>query len=185
MRVLSGPAAAARVKKIAARSADLATVEPQVRRIVDDVRRHGDRALRKYAERWDGLAPNAALQVDEARLRAAWKSASPELRKALQLAASNIRRFCELQKPKQWRRAQNGIALGQLVRPLASVGCYVPGGRHPLMSTVLMTVIPAQVAGVREIRVASPQPAKEVLAAAGMLGVKEFYRVGGAQAIAA
>ena len=72
-----------------------------------------------------------------------------------------------------------------MVRPLESVGCYVPGGRYPLVSTLLMTVIPAQVAGVKNIRVVSPKPSAEVLAAAAMLGVREFYRVGGAQAIAA
>ena len=71
------------------------------------------------------------------------------------------------------------------MRPLESVGCYVPGGRHPLVSTLLMTVIPAQVAGVSKIRVVSPNPAPEVLAAAHMLGVTEFHRVGGAQAVAA
>lgn len=185
MRVLSGRAAAAQVKKIAGRSAQFEAVEPQVRKIVDDVRRDGDRALRRYAERWDGLSKGASLRVPEASLRGAWKSASPELRTALQLAAGNIRRFCEWQKPQEWRRSRGGVSLGQLVRPLDSVGCYVPGGRHPLMSTVLMTVIPALVAGVKNIRVVSPQPAGEVLAAAGMLGVKEFYCVGGAQAIAA
>ncbi|MGD0601060.1 MAG: histidinol dehydrogenase, partial [Terriglobales bacterium] len=85
-----------------------------------------------------------------------------------------------------WRREiQPGVFVGQLVRPLESVGCYVPGGRYPLPSTVLMTVIPAQVAGVRQIRVASPRPAQTTLAAAAFLGVREFYRVGGAQAIAA
>ncbi len=81
--------------------------------------------------------------------------------------------------------SRNGISLGQLVRPLESVGCYVPGGRFPLVSTLLMTVIPAQVAGVKNIRVVSPRPSEQVLAAAGMLGIREFYRIGGAQAIAA
>ncbi len=185
MRVLSGRAAAARIKKIAARNAQFGAVEPAVGRILDDVRRHGDRALRKYAQRWDGLVKDANLRVPETKLRGAWKSASAELRAALEVAADNIRRFCELQRPKEWRRSRNGVALGQLVRPIESVGCYVPGGRHPLMSTVLMTVIPAQVAGVKNIRVVSPQPAPEVLAAAGMLGVNEFYCVGGAQAVAA
>ena len=80
---------------------------------------------------------------------------------------------------------QQGRKLGQLVRPLSSVGCYVPGGRYPLPSTLLMTVIPAQVAGVKEIRVVSPRPAQATLAAAALLGVREFYRIGGAQAIAA
>ena len=101
------------------------------------------------------------------------------------LAARNIRQFCEWQKPKGWMRSRGGISVGQVVRPLDAVGCYVPGGRYPLVSTLLMTVIPAQVAGVKNIRVVSPKPSAEVLAAAAMLGVDEFYRVGGAQAIAA
>src|SRR5208283_4311960 len=85
-----------------------------------------------------------------------------------------------------WRREiEPGVSVGQLVRPLESVGCYVPGGRYPLPSTLLMTVIPAQVAGVRQIRVASPRPAQATLAAAAFLGVREFYQIGGAQAIAA
>ena len=107
------------------------------------------------------------------------------MRKALQIAENNIGQFCHWQKPKEWTRSNNGILLGQLVRPLDSCGCYVPGGRFPLLSTLLMTVIPAQVAGVKDIRVVSPHPSSEVLAAAALLGISEFYRVGGAQAIAA
>ncbi|HZQ96054.1 MAG TPA: histidinol dehydrogenase, partial [Candidatus Sulfotelmatobacter sp.] len=108
-----------------------------------------------------------------------------ELSRSLLQAAKNIRRFCELQKPRSWSRTRGGISVGQVIQPLESVGCYVPGGRYPLLSTVLMTVIPAQVAGVRSIRVASPNPSPDVLGAAAMLGVREFYRIGGAQAIAA
>jgi len=115
----------------------------------------------------------------------AWGTVPAELRKALRQAGQNIRGFCEWQKPASWMRARGGISLGQIVRPLESVGCYVPGGRYPLVSTLLMTVIPAQVAGVKNIRVVSPKPSAEVLAAAAMLGVREFYRVGGAQGIAA
>jgi histidinol dehydrogenase len=107
------------------------------------------------------------------------------LKVSLRTAAANIRRFCEWQKPVEWMRTRRGITVGQIVRPLDSVGCYVPGGRYPLISTLLMTVIPAQVAGVHNIRVICPQPRAEVLAAAGMLGVREVYRVGGAHAIAA
>jgi histidinol dehydrogenase len=160
-------------------------MEPRVRRIIQDVRRHGDRSLRRYAERWDGLEAGKSLRVPEAELDSAARSLSPAVRRSLIQAASNIRRFCELQKPAAWMRNRNGMCLGQLVRPLESVGCYVPGGRYPLVSTLLMTVIPAQVAGVENIRVVSPKPSLEVLAAAAMLGVREFYRVGGAQAIAA
>jgi histidinol dehydrogenase len=185
MRVLEGRAAAARVRTIAGRSSQPAGVEAVVQTIVEDVRRSGDRALRKYARRWDGLGVRDSLRVDAEEIRAAWKSAPAELRRALQQAAANIRQFCEWQKPAEWKRTQGGVTLGQLVRPLQSVGCYVPGGRYPLVSTLLMTVIPAQVAGVKNIRVVSPQPRAELLAAAGMLGVEEFYRVGGAQAIAA
>jgi histidinol dehydrogenase len=171
--------------RIAERGSELDAVEPRVRRIVHDVRCGGDRALRRYAERWDGLGSKQALRLSETELAEAWRTISPELRKALRLAAQNIRRFCEWQKPKSWTRTRGGISLGQIVLPLGSVGCYAPGGRYPLVSTLLMTVIPAQVAGVKSIRLVSPKPSPEVLAAAGMLGVSEFYRVGGAQAIAA
>jgi histidinol dehydrogenase len=185
MRILSGAAAAASVRRMAARGSRYAEVEPGVRRIVADVRRRGDRAVRQYAEQWDGLPPREPLRVAEEEIKAAWKSAAPQLKASLRTAAANIRRFCEWQKPMEWTRTRNGITVGQIVRALDSVGCYVPGGRYPLVSTLLMTVIPALVAGVEKIRVVSPQPRPEVLAAAGMLGVREVYRVGGAQVIAA
>src|SRR4029077_13938440 len=98
----------------------------------------------------------------------------------------NIKQYCRLQMPNEWMRTlQTGIRVGQLVRPLESVGCYIPGGRYPLPSTLLMTAIPAQVAGVKRIVVCTPRPAPEILAAAGLLGIEEIYTVGGAQAIAA
>jgi histidinol dehydrogenase len=191
MRILEGPAQARLVAALAERGAtDLAEVEPAVRRIVRDLRSNGDRALRRYASRWDGLSKGEQLRVSEADLQEAWERTDPELQDAIKQAASNIRRYAEWQAPKdgekEWRREiQPGVFVGQLVCPLESVGCYVPGGRYPLPSTLLMTVIPAQVAGVRQIRVASPRPAQATLAAAAYLGVREFYRVGGAQAIAA
>ena len=185
MRIRSGRAADIAVKSLATRATKLTTLEPQVRRIINDVRRNGDRALRRYANLWDGLAQNQSVQVPDEELAAAYKNISPDLRQSLREAAINIRRFCQWQMPKSWTRTRSGVSLGQLVRPLNSVGCYVPGGRYPLVSTLLMTVIPAQVAGVRNICVTSPNPSKEVLAAAAMLGVRNFYRVGGAQAIAA
>jgi len=185
MRVVSGRAADTLVKHLARRGTQLSSLEPRVRRIVNDVRRQGDRTLRLYAERWDGLAPEQPLRVSEEEMKEAWKSVSPELRRSLRQAAANIRRFCDWQKPREWRRNHAGASLGQLVRPLTSVGCYVPGGRYPLISTLLMTVVPAQIAGVKRTVVVSPRPTREVLAAAALLGVEEFYRVGGAQAIAA
>jgi histidinol dehydrogenase len=190
MPILEGVEQTRLVTALAGRGAtDLAEVEPAVRRIVRDVRRNGDRAVRRYATRWDGLGKAEPLRVPEADLDQAWEKTHPELQDAIKHAARNIRRYAEWQAPpptNEWRREiQPGVSVGQLVRPLESVGCYVPGGRYPLPSTLLMTVIPAQVAGVRQIRVASPRPAQATLAAAAFLGVREFYRVGGAQAIAA
>lgn len=185
MKIFSGTAAAAAVARLAGRSTRLDSVEPLVRGIVTAVRRDGDRALRRYAERWDGVGPKQPLRVSAAEIKQGWKLISPQVRDALAQSARNIRQFCEWQKPVAWTRARDGISLGQLVIPLDAVGCYVPGGRHALVSTLLMTVIPAQVAGVHEIRVASPKPSAEILAACSMLGIRELYRVGGAQAIAA
>lgn len=187
MRVLNGRPAENFVRKLERRGAtDLARVEKQVRRIVDDVRKKGDSALRRYAEKFDRLRPRQPMRVAQSELEQAWETSSAEFKHALKSAAANIRRYCEWQKPHEWRHATvDGIQVGQLVRPLRSVGCYVPGGRYPLPSTMLMTVIPAQVAGVEEIRVVSPRPARETLAAAFFLGLREIYRIGGAQAIAA
>jgi histidinol dehydrogenase len=187
MRTLSGRKAEAFVRALEQRGAtDLARVEKQVRRIVADVRKNGDQALRRYAEKWDGLNTKQPLRVTEAELEQAWNTVTDQFKHALETAAANIRQYCEWQKPQPWRNAISpGIQVGQVVRPLQSAGCYVPGGRYPLPSTMLMTVIPAQVAGVPEIRVVSPHPAPETLAAARFLGVREFYRIGGAQAIAA
>ena len=185
MRILRGKVAAAYVTKLERRGSRLDDVEPVVRRIVSDVRKNGDRALLKYARQFDGLQTGQSLRVSSSELRAAWKNVSPDLKRALKVAELRIRKFCEWQQPKAWMRSHDGISLGQVVRPLDSVGCYVPGGRFPLVSTLLMTVIPAQVAGVKNIRVVSPRPSNEVLVAAQMLGVTEFYRTGGAQAIAA
>ncbi|MGH9552059.1 MAG: histidinol dehydrogenase, partial [Terriglobales bacterium] len=185
MRILEGRAAESYVRKLERRGQKLDSVEPRVRRVVQSVRRDGDRAVRQYAEQWDGLGAGDSLRVSSRDMQAALKACSRELRRALETAAGNIRSFCEWQKPAARERVQQGRRLGQLVRPLASVGCYVPGGRYPLPSTLLMTVIPAQVAGVKDIRVVSPRPAPATLAAAALLGVREFYRIGGAQAIAA
>ncbi len=187
MRILGGLKRDRFVRALEQRGAnDLASVEPTVRRIVNNVRRNGDRALRRYAARWDGLDGREPLRVPDAYLQEAWQKTPPELQDAITQAAGNIRRYCEWQKPEEWRREiQPGVCAGQLVRPLESVGCYVPGGRYPLLSTLLMTVIPAQVARVPQIRVVSPRPAQPILAATAFLSVREFYRVGGAHAVAA
>jgi histidinol dehydrogenase len=163
-----------------------ARVEPVVRTILGEVRKIGDRALRKYATQFDGLTRGQALLVSREEMKAAWESTKPELQAAMMVARGNILAFAEAQLPQEWTISPTtGVKVGQLVRPLSSVGCYVPGGRYPLPSTLLMTVTPAQVAGVERIVVCSPKPAKETMAAAWLAGVTEFYRVGGAQAIAA
>jgi histidinol dehydrogenase len=167
-------------------SVALDTVLPAVKRIVANVRKHGDRALLRYAVQFDGLQDETNLRVTQEEMLAAWEATTPALRQALTIAAEQIRAFAINQLPASWSEEPiPGLTTGQLVRPLASVGCYVPSGRHPLPSTLLMTAIPAQVAGVARIVVVSPKPAPETLAAAHLLGITEFYRRGGAHAIAA
>ncbi len=162
-----------------------ARVDATVRTILADIRQRGDEALREIAARFDELA-DQPLRVTPEEMRDAWDATSEELKAALRLAQANIRLFAERQLPKAWSfRPLDGMEVGQVIRPLGSVGCYVPGGRYPLPSTLLMTVTPAQVANVDRIVVCSPKPAQETLAAAHLAGVTEFYRIGGAQAIAA
>jgi histidinol dehydrogenase len=158
---------------------------PVVQRIVQAVRKGGDTALRRYAAKLDGLAPQKPLAIGRDEMEQAWAATPKPLQAAMETAASNIRRFAGRQMPKDWNATAGGLSTGQRVRALGAVGCYVPSGRYPLPSTLLMTVIPAQVAGVQRIVVVSPKPAKETLAAAAMLGVSAFYRIGGAQAVAA
>jgi histidinol dehydrogenase len=161
-------------------------VEPVVRRILADVRKGGDAALLLYASKFDGLKKNSPLLVSREEMKAAWEATAPKLQAAMMVARANILAFAEAQLPQEWTISPvAGVKTGQIVRALGSVGCYVPGGRYPLPSTLLMTVTPAQVAGVERIVVCSPKPAKETMAAAWLTGVTEFYRVGGAQAIAA
>jgi len=167
-------------------STSIERVMPAVKRIVNDVRKHGDRALFRYAAQLDGLPGLDALSVTEAEMAAAWNALDSKLQTALSKAAEQIRGFAQRQLPSSWEFSPvDGLTTGQLVRAIDSAGCYVPSGRHPLPSTLLMTAIPAQVAGVARIVVVSPKPAPETLAAAHLLGIKEFYRLGGAHAIAA
>jgi histidinol dehydrogenase len=179
--------AAALVAKMEQRGgAALDAVLSDVRRIVSAVRKQGDRALLRYAAQFDGLPAREALRVSREEMAAAWEATTPALQQALRTAAEQIRGFAKKQMPQAWSDTGTaGLTRGQLVRPLASVGCYVPSGRHPLPSTLLMTAIPAQVAGVQRVVVVSPKPVRETLAAAHLLGITEFYRVGGAHAIAA
>ncbi len=187
MRIVRGRKARIEVERLAQRAMQFGTgVAKTTQRIVREVRRGGDAALRRYGMRWDGLRSDQAIRVSPAEMNEAVQCVSSEFRSALAAAAENIRRFCQWQMPQEFtREVQQGVSAGQVIRPLDSVGCYVPGGRYPLPSSLLMTVIPAQVAGVRRIAVVSPRPAPETLTAAALLGIESFFRIGGAQAIAA
>lgn len=167
------------------RESSLESVAPVVSRIVNAVRKGGDKTLRKYATQFDDLLPQTPLQISTDEMDQAWEQTAAPIQKALMVATGNIRAFARHQLPNEWSYSPlQGLTTGQVVRPICAVGCYVPSGRHPLPSSLLMTAIPAQVAGVARIVITSPNPAVETLAAAHLLGIKEFYRIGGAQAIA-
>jgi histidinol dehydrogenase len=178
---------AAEEKILATRRGSAIAAERVAARIVGDVRRRGDTALFSWTRKFDGLAINAKnVWVSSKELREASRKVSPEFLKAVDHAVRNIHAVARRQKPQTWAIAvEPGVRVSQRVVPIESVGCYLPGGRFSLVSTLLMTVIPAQEAGVERIVVASPQPGPALLAAAGRLGVRSIARVGGAQAIAA
>jgi histidinol dehydrogenase len=174
-------------KVLASRRASGREAERIASRIVADVRRRGDAALFSWTKRFDRVALNSRnVWVSRAELAKARKSISKDFLAAIDHAARNIRAVARRQKPQEWTiEVEPGVRAGQRVRAIDSVGCYLPGGRFSLVSTLLMTVIPAQEAGVRQIVVASPQPGAALLAAAERLGVERVARIGGAQAIAA
>ena len=167
------------------RAVRLGHAEALVEPILEAVRKHGDEALLGYAKRLDGLKADS-VRVAPAALKKARQSLPKDFRAAAKLASAQIRRYARRQMPQSWKKNLSaGVQLGQLVRPLRSVAAYIPGGRYPLPSTLMMTVLPAQVAGVEVISVASPNPTRETLGTAGFLGVSNFFHMGGAQAIAA
>ncbi len=174
-------------KLLASRQRRDGAAEHVASKIVNDVRRGGDAALFSWTKRFDRVALNAGnVSVTGAELKKARRDVSPQFLAAMDHAARNIRAIAKRQKPLPWTfEVEPGVRVGQIVRPIESVGCYLPGGRFSLVSTLLMTVIPAQEAGVKEIIVVSPQPGAALLAAAARLGVRCVARVGGAQAIAA
>ena len=163
-------------------------IEQRVRAILDDVKKHGDRAVRKYTKTFDSLKTEQLRILPKEIARHAAK-ADRNIVKALELSAKRIRAFHERQQEKSWSSFEGGALLGQVIRPLERVGIYIPGGKASYPSTVLMNVIPAQVAGVKEMALCVPTPKGEinpvVMAAIKLLGVQEVYRIGGAQAIGA
>ena len=170
-----------------ARQSSLAEAEAVARRIAGEVRTEGDRALVRFARQFDQVdLAKTGFTVTREEIRKAYRDVPQEFLAALRLAAANIRAAARRQLPRAWKFAtQAGVKVSQMIRPLDRVACYVPGGLFPLPSTVLMSVIPAQVAGVREVLVTSPRPAPAVLVAADVMGIKKIFRLGGAQAVAA
>jgi histidinol dehydrogenase len=157
----------------------LTEAEELVAPILNDVRERGDEALLEYASKFDKFDRKSVRLNVEGTL-------TPEFQAAVATAATNIREYAELQLPKEtFKEYPDGRRLGQIVRPLDSMGAYIPAGRYPLPSTVLMNVIPAQVAGVKTICVACPHPSSEILGIAQWLGVTHMFQMGGAHAIAA
>lgn len=163
---------------------DLARVEPQVRAILDSVRERGDEAVLQYTERFDGRRPDALVLDHDAWLSQA-RNVDPSIRDALRAAGDRIRRYHEHQREPGFLYEEDGIRLGQRVKPVAAAAVYAPGGKARYPSTVLMTAIPATVAGVERIVLITPNPTPEILAAAEVAGVTEVVDAGGAQAIAA
>jgi histidinol dehydrogenase len=170
---------------LARRKSRLAEAEAVVRPILEAVRVRGDKALLEYARQFDAL-DRKTVTVPAADLQRACSGLAPKFRDAVETAAANIREFARMQLPAETlREVSHGLELGQVVRPLDTVAAYIPAGRYPLPSTLMMTVIPAQVAGVANICVACPRRVPEILGTARLLGVERVFQMGGAQAIAA
>ncbi len=167
------------------RSVRMGEAEAVVAPILESVRERGDAALVEYARKFDGLEGDS-VRVAPERLRQAAAAIDASLREAVDLAGKQIRAYAKRQLPKEWsEEVSGGIRLGQIVRPLESIGAYIPGGRYPLPSTLMMTVIPAQEAGVKTVSACSPALSPATLGVAGILNVDNFFQMGGAQAIAA
>ena len=169
---------------------DVDDVLISVQSIINEVKIHGDDALIKFTEKFDSVKlKNFKVSPDE--IETSYQNLEPEIINSLKKASENIEKFHRSQLPEEWfQEVAPGIRAGQIIRPIESVGCYIPGGRAVYPSTILMTVIPAKIAGVERIVCCTPPQADgkigdAVLVAADLAGADEIYKVGGAQAIAA
>lgn len=177
IRILPASKAGSLLRRRAARMDE---AEAIVRPILADVKKRGDAAVLDYARKFD------RFEGKSLRVKPDASGVSPAFKRAVKAAAANIRAFAKLQLPRPFRKQiAPGVFAGQIVRPIDAMAAYVPAGRYPLPSTVLMTVIPAQVAGVASINITTPRPVPEILACAALLGVENVFTIGGAQAIAA
>jgi histidinol dehydrogenase len=170
---------------ISRKAVRLADAERAVAPILAAIRARGDAAVLEYARRFDDFQ-GADVRVAAEECRSACGRLSPQFKAAVEQAVRNIRAYAATQLPaEKMIEYPDGRRLGQIVRPLDSIGAYIPAGRYPLPSTLLMTAVPAQVAGVGRIAVACPRPSTEILGICAMLGIEHVYRMGGAQAVAA
>jgi histidinol dehydrogenase len=184
MRIVESSNRRAVAKLLAPERVRDAATERRVAKIVGDVRRSGDRALLRYARALDGV--DGAIEITEAEMREAAAGVPRNVRGAIRAAARHIRAVATRQVPRGWRTSvAGGVTVEQRVVPLDRVGCYVPGGRYPLPSSLLMTAIPAAAAGVADVIAVCPRPEPVVMAAALEAGVSRLFRLGGAHAIAA
>jgi len=182
LRILDSKDAGRLLKRRAAR---LDEAEAVVRPILEDVRRRGDAAVLDYARRFDGF-DGRSVRVPRQSLEAAAQGLPRDFRRALRVSEKNVAAFAKMQLPQPKRIVPApGLKLSQVVRPLEAAAAYIPSGRYPLPSTVVMTVVPARVAGVKTIMVCTPNPAPEILGAAQLLGASHVFQMGGAHAIAA
>ena len=172
---------------LAARQRRDVQAEKVAAKIIADVRRRGDAALSAWTKKLDGtdLARNG-MWVSQREIKQVQKSVSADFLRAVKHAIANVRKVAEKQLPRNWSiEVEPGVKIGQIVRPIETIGCYIPGGKATLLSTLIMTAVPAQIAGAKRIVAVCSRPNNELLAAAGILGLSEIARIGGAQAVAA
>jgi histidinol dehydrogenase len=170
---------------LARRKTRLTEAEEVVRPILETVRTRGDKGLLELARKFDNFE-GKSVRVPAGELAASAKRVKDDFKEAVEIAARNVRRYAEKQVPAEFTSPfAKGYKVGQIVRPLDTVGCYIPAGRYPLPSSLIMTAVPAQAAGVKNICVACPKPVDEVYATARYLGIDQVFQMGGAQAIAA
>lgn len=186
MRILKLTSAVEK-RLLAARASSDVRAGKVAAKIIADVRRRGDAAVFSWTKQLDGIdCAQKGMWISQPEIAQAQKSVSPDFLRAIKHAIANVRKVAEKQLPRDWSmEVEPGVDIGQIVRPIDSVGCYIPGGASTLFSTLVMTAVPAQVAGVKSIVAVCSGPNSQLVATAGLLGIKEVARVGGAQAIAA
>ena len=186
MRILRLTAAVEK-KLLAARNRRDGEAERVAAKIIADVRSCGDAALSSWTQKLDVTdLTRTGMWVSQREIDGALKSVGTDFLRAVKHAMANVRKVAQKQLPRKWSlEVEPGVSIGQIVRPIETIGCYIPGGKSTLLSTLVMTAVPAQVAGAKRIVVVCSRPNNELLAAAGILGLREIARIGGAQAIAA